>query len=352
MIDQPLSSASSDPVPAFKAPGLGDEVVFIVDDDHDVATAIDRFLKHVGFTTAVFSEPEAALVAMSEWAPRMLLTDFEMPGMNGLELGEKAQEVDPEIPIVVMTGVGTEATAQATLRLGAVDYLTKPVDMDELVRVVQRSLLSRAQEEYSRSMKGWLQEAVERQTRTIRDVSLGALASLVNALEARSPHFQGHSRRVAASAAGIARALDLPVTEVQAIRTAGLLHDLGMIAVPDAVLLKAGPLLPGEWAVVRDHCRLGVQILEPMKHLGPALLYVAEHHERIDGSGYPDGKVGDEISLGGQIVGLADSLVALTEERTFRDPMAEDEALETIEGVASLLFSATLIEAARRSRAK
>jgi putative nucleotidyltransferase with HDIG domain len=188
-----------------------------------------------------------------------------------------------------------------------------------------------------------------RRTQEIRDVTLNTLSTLVNALEARSSHFKAHSQNVAITAAGIARALGLSDAEVIAVRTAELLHDVGMIAVPDAVVNKPGDLDPDERRSIEEHCARGAEILGPMEHLGPAITYVLEHHERINGSGYPHGKRGDDISMGGQIVGLAEAWMALTEQRSYRSAMTKAEAMGTLVGTAGSWFSADLLKALRAS---
>jgi putative nucleotidyltransferase with HDIG domain len=286
---------------------------------------------------------------MREDVPKVMVTDLEMPGMSGLELAERVREIDPRIRIIMVTGAGDEEAAQAALRLGLSDYLTKPIDLGSLARAVQGAFMAHARDEYAQEMDQWLRDEVRRQTGVIQEVTLGTLESLLNALEARSPYFKGHSQSVAVCAAGIGRELGLPEQEVKSIRTAGLLHDIGMMAVPDAVVNKPGELDPHEYGAIVAHCRKGAEILESMAHLGPAITFVLEHHERLDGTGYPDQKKGDQISLGGQIVGLAEAWTALIEQRSYRDRMRPADALATLLGAVGLWFSAELIEALRAS---
>ena len=141
--------------------------------------------------------------------------------------------------------------------------------------------------------------------------------------------------------------LDLSDEEVEAIRQAGLLHDVGMIAVPDGVVNKPGRLSESELEVIRNHCRKGQEILEPMAHLRSVGRYVLEHHERLDGTGYPDGKGGDQISLGGQIVAVAETWTALTEERSYRPSTPKAEAMEAIREASGQWFSGPLVQALR-----
>jgi len=151
--------------------------------------------------------------------------------------------------------------------------------------------------------------------------------AFVNAMEAKSPYLRGHSHRVAAVAATIAAELALTEWEVENVRLAGQLHDVGKIGVRESVLDKPGQLTRDEFAHVQEHVPIGLKILSPLTYLGPVLDYIAHHHERVDGSGYPGGLSGDAVSLGGRVLGAADALDALTSPRAYREAMPIDEAL-------------------------
>ncbi|MEJ2217584.1 MAG: response regulator [Gemmatimonadota bacterium] len=323
-----------------------DCVVFVIDDDGSVAEAFRRFLARMGYAARAFVSPTEAL---SELTPdvRLLVVDNQMPEMTGLELVERALETNPEVRFIVVTGAGDEAAAQGALRLGATDYLTKPTEFADLARAVQRALMDQAFSEFRRAKNAWLEEEVERKTAEVRSVSLATLTALLNALESRIPEFKGHSQRVAECGEAIARELGVGEEEIEAIHTAGLLHDIGMISVGDAIVGKRGDLDERERQSIEGHCRRGADILDPLVHLGNARTYVLEHHERLNGSGYPDRKRGAEISLGGQIVGLAEAWVAITEERPFRDAMPPDSAMATLSGASGVWFSEQLLGALR-----
>lgn len=331
--------------PPFEVPAFEDELVFVVDDDQALADGLDRFLTRSGFNVNAFTDPKAALEALDRRLPRVVVADKEMPGMSGIELAERMLERDPSIRVIVMTGAGGEASAQAALRVGADDYFTKPLDLTELARSVQRSLTSYAADDYARCVSAWFRDEVARQSAKGSEIMLGTLAALVNALEARSPHFRGHSHRVAECAVKIARAIGSSDAEVETVHAAGLLHDVGMIAVPDSIVQKPSFLDPEEMEVVREHCRTGAEILEPITHLGPAIRFVLEHHERLDGSGYPDGKRGAKISTGGQIIGLAEAWTALSEARNYRGRMDRSEARAALVAASGTWFSEDLVRA-------
>ena len=220
-------TTQANPVDLYVPPVPDGTEIIVVDDDGDTANDWKRVLEGCGYPVRSFTSPTKALDAIRERAPSVLVTDKDMPEMTGLELSDEALGEDPDIGIIVVTGAGDEASAQSALRLGAADYLTKPVDLDALERSVQRAAARRAQERYARSVREWLQAEVVRQTHAIREVTLGTLASLVKALEAKSPHFEGHSHSVAVTAGAIARAAGLGTHEIEDIRTAGLIPPPG-----------------------------------------------------------------------------------------------------------------------------
>jgi putative two-component system response regulator len=333
----------------FELPELDQAVVFVVDNDRTSGTLNAGLLKTVGYDVRQFATPQEALAELRNAPPTILVTDFAMGGMSGLELAQAALEHDPDIRIILLTGSGDESTAQAALRMGISDYIKKPPEPESLKRSVQRVLHKRAADQHHRAMVGWMREELERRALAIREVTVSALATLANALDMRDPHFQGHSKAVALQAASLAQVLGADDAEVEAVRTAGLLHDVGMIAIPDRLVQKPDSLTDEEYRIIRTHCQRGAEILEPMRHLGRSIRYVHEHHERWDGSGYPEGKKGDEISLGGQIVGIAEAWTAILESRAYRTAMSRDEGLKILEDKRGIWFSPEVTDALREA---
>lgn len=164
--------------------------------------------------------------------------------------------------------------------------------------------------------------------RSVEELSTRVVHALINAMEAKSPYLRGHSHRVAAVAATVAAEMDLPDEMVEQIRLAGQLHDVGKIGVREAILDKPDVLTPEEFYHVQQHVSIGLNILAPLQHLAPVMQFIAHHHERTDGSGYPHHLTGDAVSLGGRIIGAADALDALTSPRAYREAMTLHEALE------------------------
>jgi putative nucleotidyltransferase with HDIG domain len=176
----------------------------------------------------------------------------------------------------------------------------------------------------------------------------GFAETLINAMEAKNAYLRGHSQRVADLAASTAEALGLVADVVEQVRLAGRLHDIGKIGIREAVLDKPGPLDPDEYAHVQDHVRIGLEILSPMVHLGPVLDFIGDHHERLDGAGYPHGRAGDAISLGGRIIAAADTFDALTSRRAYRDSRSEQDTLAYMSGLVGRSLFPDVFDALRQ----
>jgi putative two-component system response regulator len=319
--------------------------VLLVDDDRTSLELLKAHLEVFGYPVRVFDDPKDALDAVRETPPDIIVTDLVMPGMTGISLADEARSIDRDIEVILVTSYGDEETSEATEGLGVSQFLQKPVSRYDLTRSVTRALLRRAATDHHRLVVEWMYAELARNADQIRDVTLGTLASLINAVDARSAHFRGHSKAVALQAAAVAETLGLDEDAVEGVRTAGLLHDIGMIGVPDAITQKPGPLTPDETERVRQHCEVGAEIIEPMRHLAASKLYVLEHHERWDGSGYPGGKKGADISTGGQIVGIAEAWTAILESRAYREGRSRDEGLDILLAHKGEWFSEEVTEA-------
>ena len=178
----------------------------------------------------------------------------------------------------------------------------------------------------------------------LHHLSVSIAEAFVNAMEARDVFLRGHSQRVAELAAAIAGALGLDAEAVGLVRLAGTVHDVGKIGIRETVLLKPGPLTVDEYEHIKTHVQIGVDILAPLGHLGEALDYVAQHHEHLDGTGYPRGLRGHEISLGGRILAVADMFDALTSRRPYREPLTPGQAIELLAGLAGRAIDPDVFE--------
>ena len=335
--DPPARAAR--PSASFKALfESGPARILLLDDEETIRVALTRFLRGQGHEVVAVESGRAALDLLEREQFAVLLCDVRMPEMSGLEVVPRALQLDPDLAIVMLTAVNDATTATDALSHGAMDYLVKPVELSGLQRAVDRATHRRQLEMERRRVEEHIREEValrtaqlEEEKVALRDLTLGVADALINAMEAKDIYLRGHSRRVADHAASMAEELGLTEDEVENVRLAGRLHDVGRIGIRETVLNKPGSLTPDEFEHVKEHVRIGMDILAPLKHLTSALEYVHDHHEHFDGTGYPRGLAGEQISIGGRILAACDAFDALTSHRAFREAMEPRETIEYLE---------------------
>ena len=328
--------------------------ILVVDDESTIRLALSRFLKSRGFVVDLADSGEGALEQLGREQYALMLCDLRMPGLSGLEVVPRALHQDENIGIIMLTAVNDAASATEALSAGAFDYLTKPVELPDLQSAVERALDRRTRALERKSIDRLIREEValrtaqlEREKAALRDLTVSVADSLINAMEAKDLYLRGHSHRVAQLGAAIADMLGLDAYTVDRVHLAGRLHDVGKIGISEAVLNKNGPLTAQEFAHVKDHVKIGLDILQPLGHLGEVLHYVRDHHEHWDGSGYPFGRAGEDITLGGRILTAADAFDALTSKRAYRDPMSAQTTLDYLRGQVHKLVDGRVYEALR-----
>jgi len=290
------------------------ERILIVDDESAARVALATLLRREGFEVSDASDGRVALAECSSFRPDLILLDIVMPGMDGFEVCRRIKAT-PETrltPVVLVTGLTATEDRIKGINAGADDFLSKPIDINELLARA-RSLLR---------LKQFTDELENAE---------GVLFSLAQSIEARDPYTRGHCDRLAAMSARLGEKLGLPDEDIKALRRAGIVHDIGKVAVPDAILLKPGPLSAEETAVMRKHPVVGERICAPLRTFRLVLPIIRHHHERHDGSGYPDGLRGDEIPLTAAILQLADVYDALTTNRPYRTASPQEVALEIMQ---------------------
>lgn len=293
--------------------------ILIVDDESAARAALETLLRREGFEVRDASDGPAALAACSTFLPDLILLDILMPGMNGFEVCRRIKAT-PETrltPVVLITGLSATEDRIEGINAGADDFLSKPIDFNELLART-RSLLRLKQ--YTDELEN--AEAV--------------VFTLAQSIEARDPYTRGHCERLADMSARLGARLEIPEEYIKALRWAGIVHDIGKVVVPDSILLKPGPLTPEEMAVMRKHSVVGERICAPLKSFRPVLPIIRHHHEKRDGSGYPDGLSGEDIPLTARILQLADVYDALTTDRPYRTAVPSEEALQLMDDEAKL----------------
>jgi putative nucleotidyltransferase with HDIG domain len=312
--------------------------VLVVDDEETIRTALGRFLRSRGYEVEVAESGIAALIMLERQRFAVMVCDVRMPGMTGLEVVPEALQLDPDLAILMLSAVNDAPTATDALSHGAMDYLVKPIELVDLQRAVERSTHRRQLEIERRRVEEHIREEValrtselEREKAALHALTIGVAETLINAMEAKDVYLRGHSSRVADQAASMAEALGLDPDVVENVRLAGRLHDVGKIGIREDILNKAGPLTDEEFEHVKDHVRMGMEILTPLKHIPVALEYVHDHHEHWDGGGYPRGLAGEQITIGGRILAACDAFDAITSRRAYREAMDPTATIDYLE---------------------
>jgi putative nucleotidyltransferase with HDIG domain len=307
--------------------------ILIVDDDSAVREVITVLLREEGYACTAVSSAEAALEAADQREYPLVISDVRMPGKDGFWLLDRLRDLHPDSAVVMLTAYGDTEAAVECLRNGAADYLLKPPKVTDLIRAIERALgrrrLELARQKYRRSLENRVREKTAELSRTLHDLESTysqTLWSLVAALDAREHETSDHSQRVVRYTLAIARRLGVPDADLPSVGRGALLHDIGKIGVPDAILLKAGKLTASEWVEMRKHPQIGYEILRSIEFLGPSAEVVLCHQERYDGGGYPRGLSREAIPLAARIFAIADTFDAMTTNRPYRQGLPAEAA--------------------------
>jgi len=323
----------------------------IVDDDFEVGGAMVAVLENAGYWAVFNIDVEAALrLLKGKVAFDLILLDLMLAGVNGLGLLENLRTARPEIPVVIVTAMYDVSYAISAMKKGAFDYLLKPFEPTQLLNTVNRALdHQQAEAQFALDRQG-LEKLVEARTamlsRAMADLERSydiTLEALGNALDLKDTETEGHSKRVTAYSIVLARAMRLDAAEIKIIARGAFLHDIGKMAIPDAILSKPGKLTAEEQAVMRQHCVRGYIMLKKIPFLEKAAEIVFSHQEHFDGSGYSRGLKGNEIPLGARIFAIADALDAITSDRPYRKAQPFPAARKEIERCSGGQFDPAIV---------
>jgi putative two-component system response regulator len=287
--------------------------VLVVDDDEAAARLLQRILQPEGYAVEVAQDGDSAFTAVSSRQPDVVLLDVMLPGVNGFEICRRLkQERSTRLtPVILVTALSARQARLEGVDSGADDFLTKPVDSHELLARV-RSLVR---------MKRYTDDL---------DSAASIITTLAVMIEARDGYTEGHCHRIGNYATALGRTVGLTEDDLQTLHRGGFLHDIGMLAIPDGVLRKAGSLEPEEYELIKSHTVVGDTLCSNLRSLQPVRPIVRHHHERLDGSGYPDGLRGSEIPLLAQIIGLVDVFDAVTTQRPYQRAQPLDEGVRVL----------------------
>ena len=328
--------------------------ILIIEDDQDSVRTFTAIMKNSGFSIDVAFSGKEAKNLIKRSSPDLILLDINLPDVDGLSLIEEIKEGLTETAIIVITGHSSLDNAIKALRCGASDFFIKPVDLKALKKAVDRCL---EEQEKAIENKRLYQEVAEQNielekmmkkikglNEELSEAYIETIKSLAEALEAKDSYTKSHSDIVADYAKKIAEKMGLPFYEIKKIFHSALLHDLGKMAIPDGILNKPGPLSEKEWEEVRKHPGKSEEILKSLSFV-TFLPIIRHHHERYDGTGYPDKLSADMIPLGARILAVADSFEAMTRDRSYRKALSKERAIEEIKRCSGSQFDPKVVMA-------
>ena len=306
--------------------------LLVVDDIEAIRLALEKCLQLSGYQVVLAASGEEALELLRSQRFDLLLTDQSMPGLSGLELTEAVARMHPDMPIVVLTAHTDVELARDSLRRGASDFVTKPVNVRELPILVERNLTRRRLE-------------VARLREREAQVLFEAIQALASAVDAKDPYTARHSREVTRLALLLADATAVSGEKRYVLELAAWMHDVGKIGVPDSILTKPTSLTAEEFSIVKVHPTKGGEIVGQIEDLARVADVIRHHHERMDGSGYPDALQGEAIPLASRIIMISDAYEAMTADRSYRASLGHEAALCELRKHSGAQFDPKLVEA-------
>jgi response regulator RpfG family c-di-GMP phosphodiesterase len=332
----------------------GKPAILIVDDEPEVRNLLCDLLGEEYDCTPAGSA-EAALARLDAAKFDLVLSDINMGGMSGLEMIPRVLSKSSDTAVIMVSGMQTIESAVEAMRVGAFDYILKPFDIAKVETAVSRALEHHDLRVAKRRYENHLEELVRQRTAeldrtlaSLEDAYRSTLKALTNALEKRDSETSGHSERVVTFSLRLGQELELDEEQMSALEFGALLHDIGKIGVPDAILRKPAALTDEEWTEMRKHPQHGQQILSGIEFLKGAALVVAQHHEKFDGTGYPAGLRGEEIDLKARIFAVADAFDAITSDRVYRKAKSYEAAATELDEWAGRQFDLSVVAAFHR----
>jgi response regulator RpfG family c-di-GMP phosphodiesterase len=340
-----MSGISAEPAPEGTR-------ILVVDDDDAVRNVIGVLLREEGYLPTLVPDAEQGLATARGQEFPLVISDMKMPGKGGDWLLARLREACPETSVIMLTAFGDTEAAVDCLRKGASDYLLKPPKVTDLIRAIERALARRrlelARQRYRRSLEKRVRDRTAELQQALQDLEANyatTLWALVAALDAREHEVSNHSQRVVRYTLAIAKRVGVPDGDLPDMGRGALLHDIGKIGIPDAILLKPAKLTAEEWVEMQRHPAIGFEILKAIPFLGGPAELVLSHQERYDGRGYPRGLAGEAITRGARIFAIADTFDAMTSDRPYRSRTTASVARAEIARHAGTQFDPVCAEA-------
>ncbi len=332
--------------------------ILVADDDPLVRDAVVKILELFGHKVVAVEDGATALDTVSEDFDTIIL-DINMPGLDGFETIQALNERNSEIPVLFLTGAGSMEYAVKAINLGAYDFIAKPIeDLDlfdvKIRRAIEKRMFVRREKSYKEDLEKEVREKtkelaeknvlLEQYSHNLEVSTLNTIITLNIALEEKDQYTAGHTKRVTEYSLLIGQAMNLQGDDLNVLGRASQLHDIGKLVIDVSCIQKPGPLTDEEWVLVKKHPEIGENIIKPLDFLGREVEIVRHHHERLDGKGYPDGLVGDEIDLLTKIITVADSFDAMTSRRSYKVNMQRDEAVAELRACSNTQFDPVVVE--------
>ncbi len=318
------------------------ETLLIVDDEEIIRKVLHLKLSKEGHVCEEASDAQQAVRVLGTIPIALVVLDIKIPGRSGIELLPEIKSGYPDTAVIMATAVNDIDVAVQCLKQGADDYICKPFNLEEVSLAVQRALEKRRLQLELREYQQFLEEKVEDQMVGTRRLFLGAMEALVSALEAKDKYTGGHSRRVTEIALAIGKELGLPAQEMEDLRWASLLHDIGKIAIDQAVQNKPGSLTRDEYEHIMTHSQIGARIVRPVVN-GKISEIIKHHHDHYNASGLHQVAAGRDIPLGARVIAVADAFDAMTSDRPYRVAMSIGQGVEEIKRCAGTHFDPVIV---------
>jgi len=341
--------------------------ILIVDDEIGPRESLRMILKP-NYNVFTVENGYAAIQMIQQLEMDVITLDLKMPGMSGIDTLKEIRAINPDVPIIVVTGYGTLESAIEAIRYGVFDYIPKPFNVPEIMTIIEKSI---QRKKLNLKIKEVLRKFFDPQlckepltdssfqpenaVQKITDAkwsgvdlwdnqnSLEFAKVLAYTLEEKDPYTSGHSERVSGYSDSISKRLLLPPKERGELQIASYLHDIGKVGISNRFINKKGILTPSDWNIIKQHTKKSVELLSPLSLSPNVLSYIQHHHERFDGTGYPDGLAGDQIPLGARIIAISDAFDSMTSNRPYRNSLSIGEAKMELLECAGKQFDPDLI---------
>jgi response regulator RpfG family c-di-GMP phosphodiesterase len=319
--------------------------ILIVDDEPDICDLLKSYLQEAGFDCTIAGCVDKALEILAVRDFDLALADIRMPGKPVADLLAEIKRSHPATLVIMVTAVNNLDDAIQTIRMGAFDYIVKPFQLQEVMAAIDRAMEKKRLDQANQDFLKYFEEMAGDRAVHANRLFYSITQILVRILELRLPLDTGHSANVAEIARHIAYELKLTPDGIRKVHLAALLHDVGMIPIEDMLLQKQGSLTPDEYRQVQEHPALSESVLKPILDDAEVLKFIRHHHERFDGTGYPDRLKGNIIPLGARIIAVAEAFDAMIRRRPYRQALSPTQAFEELQKCAESQFDPVVVAA-------